>query len=151
MTQGEMWGWAQRFAAEGWTATQAADYLRGFFRFSNQPWYATFKEAFAQVGYKEDIKKLAPTYIVPETMAATREHVDWKTRYNYIAEVRYFNPETTRWETKHVQAQSDVLLTKRDWRMKIEEVFGGLPGSPSYDPERGLEFVKEEFWIRGRP
>jgi len=150
MTQGEMWGWAQRFAAEGWTATQAADYLRGFFRFSNQPWFQTFKEAFAQVGWREDIKKLPLSYIVPETMAGKPRDIDWRTKYNYIADVRYFNPETQRWEIKYIQAQSDELLTKQDWRMKIEEVFGTLPGSPSYDPERGLEFVSEELTVRAR-
>jgi len=145
-----MWGWALRFAAEGWTATRAAEYLREFSRFRDAPWYRTFREAFAQVGYRESIKRVPMTYIIPPTMMGAPREIDWEFEYNYIARIRFYNPETLRWEEKDVQVGSDVLQTKRDWRLMAEEVFGTLPGSPSFDPERGLQFITEEVGRRVR-
>jgi hypothetical protein len=144
-----MYAWASSYAAGGYTATAAASELRSYFQFSNENWYAAYRTAFAQVGNRESIKAVPMSYIIPTTMAETKDF-DWRLKYNYVAKIEYFNTDTMSWTEKTIQAQSDDLLTKQDWRLAAEEVMSTLPGSPPWDEGRGLRYVEEELWVRER-
>lgn len=154
-------GWKpaqKQAAAYAWSAaseglTQSAgleQYRLGGGAIRTADWNEVFQAAFRIVGWREDIRTVPLHWDIPERMFTPMD-IDWTQKFNFVAEVEYFNKDTQSWETKHVQAGADELITHREWR---EEVLTRLEmelESPNVDFEKGIRWVTEEVTQRRGP
>ena len=126
-----------------------AAYREGGGAIRDSAWAQIYKEAFSTVGWRENIKSIPKHWTVPEAMFGGPRH-DWGMRFNYIAEVEVYSQAEKDWITKHVQVQSDELMSKGDWRSLVEEALETTSPEGVYAPGLGVKFITEEAvrWAR---
>jgi hypothetical protein len=108
-------------------------------------WNRLFRAGFEAVGQREDVRSVPLHWQIPEKLFVKPEAaIDWTSKYNFIAEVKYFNTATQAWETKHIQAGFDELPTHAEWRAEALRRMQQEEASPAFDIERGVSWLTEE-------
>ena len=144
-------GFARRAAAEGLTQSAALTaYRAGGGAIRTELWGDVFKTAFQAEGYREDIGTVPLQWAIPEHLFTVAD-IDWTSKFNFVAELEYYNTATKQWESKWIQAGSDVLLTRGEWREEALRRMVEEEASPAFDPERGVSWLTEEAWQRKWP
>jgi len=157
----EEYGWSssqKQAAAFAWSAaskglTQSAgleQYRGGGGAIRTADWNEVYRSAFQIVGWREDIRTIPLNWDIPERMFTPMD-IDWTQKFNFVAEIEYFNRDTQSWETKHIQAGSDALLTRREWHEEALTRLEMEMESPNVDFEKGVRWVTEEVVQRRRP
>ena len=142
--------WAWSAASKGLSQAEGErQYIAGGGAIGHVAWREVYQAAFAVVGWREDIKSIPSHWTIPERMYETTG-TDWGMRFNFIAEVEVWSNAEQRWETRHVQAQSDELLTREEWHGLVGEVLAEYPEGQTYDMEKGVAYAVEEVtrWAR---
>lgn len=134
MSQTGEWTRSQKIAWEftllgvgqGINATQALkQYRSGGGRIRDSSWYSLYKDAFSLYGHRESIVKIPMTYTVPETMSS-EEDIAWRSRYVMQMKLYGVDTETGEHISQYVTAESDVLLTKKEWIDSAADAITGL-------------------------
>ena len=147
MAAGFSWSAASKGLSQ---AAGLAEYRAGGGAIRTADWNELFRSSFAIVGWREDIATVPLHWQIPERMFETQD-IDWTSKYNFIAEVKYFNTATQAWETKHIQAGFDELPTHAEWRAEALRRMQQEEASPAFDPERGVHWITEETLVRRWP
>ena len=152
-SQARAFRFAWSAASEG--LSQAAglrQYREGGGAIRTLEWNALFRSAFQVVGSREDVASVPLHWQIPESMFVQPPHdIDWTSKYNFIAEVEYFNLVTQQWETKHIQAGFDELPTHAEWRADALRRMAEEETCPRADWEKGITWLTEETLVRRWP
>ena len=158
---GEEYGWSssqKQAAGFAWSAaskglTQSAgleQYRGGGGAIRTTDWNEVFQAAFRVVGWREDIRTVPLHWDIPERMFTPMD-IDWTSKYNFIAEIRYFNIDTQSWEQKHIQAGFDEPVSHAEWREEALRRMKEEIGSPRVDWKKDIHWLTEETLARKRP
>lgn len=103
-------------------------------------WYSLYKQEFAATGTRENIKQIPVTYTIPDAMF---ERVDWDLRepYTMVMKVHGWSEELQRHITKWVTVESNILLTKAEWRWGAQQAVSDTIGSPPFIISRFSEYI----------
>lgn len=146
--EGDIWTSSQKRAfsyiqsavERGMTATEGlSQYRSGGGAIRDSSWFGLFKETFAQVGVRENILKIPETYTIPESMFQ-ETNFDFRSKYIAQMKVTGYSQELGQRITKWATVESDVLITKREWRYGAQEAVSSGLGSPPFIIDRILEW-----------
>ena len=157
----EEYGWSssqKQAAAFAWSAaskglSQAEGYRQyeaGGGKIGKELWAEVFQSAFKIVGWRKDVRSVPLHWEIPTRMFEPYD-VDWTSKYNFVAEIRYFDTATQSWQTKHIQAGFDELVSHAEWREEALRRVKEEATSPTVDWEKGIHWLTEETLARKRP